>query len=130
MSSKKRTSSTTTASLDLQCWCGLEDGLDDGASLSSSSSNKSVCSSHRHRLGRFASQDRVTRTRVLDPKYLPTDTDIDTLVNKMVCAREDHDRAETKQLCSKLFEIIQEMKRDDEVVPRGVNKNKVGLVAP
>ena len=120
MSSKK----STASSFDSPCWYWLEDGLDDDASSSSpSSSNKPVCSSHRHRLGRFTSQDRV-----LDPKHLPID--IDTLVDKMVCVREDRDKAETKQLCSKLFEIIQDMQRDEEVVPRNVDKNKVGLVTP
>lgn len=119
MSSKKMTAS----SLDSPCCYWLEDGLDDDASSSPSSSNKPVCSSRQHRLGRFTSQDNV-----LDPKYLPID--IDTLVEKMVCVREDRDKAETKLLCSKLFEIIQDMQRDEEVVSRNVGKNKVGLVTP
>ena len=121
MSSKKMTAS----SLDSPRWYWLEDGLDDDTSSSSSSSNKPVCSSHQHRLGGFTSQDNV-----LDPKYLPIDIDIDTLVDKMVCVREDRDKAETKLLCSKLFEIIQDMQRDEEVVSRNVGKNKVGLVTP
>mmetsp|Transcript_5574 Transcript_5574/g.9475 ORF Transcript_5574/g.9475 Transcript_5574/m.9475 type:complete len:106 (-) Transcript_5574:202-519(-) len=45
--------------------------------------------------------------------------------------RKDQDRAETKELCSKLLEIIQEMKRDeeddDDALPRSVT---VGLVTP
>ena len=112
----------TASNLDSPSCYWLEDGLDDDASSSPSSSNTSVCSSHKHRLGRLA------QNNVLDPKHLPID--IDTLVEKMVCVREDRDKAETKLLCSKLFEIIQDMQRDEEVVSRNVGKNKVGLVTP
>ena len=48
----------------------------------------------------------------------------------MVGVRKDQDRAETKELCSKLLEIIQEIERhkdDDDVLPRSVT---VGLVTP
>eukprot|EP00984_Skeletonema_dohrnii_P016316 scaffold7210_cov101-Skeletonema_dohrnii-CCMP3373.AAC.3 len=112
MSSKKRTAST--ASLDSPCWL-LEDGPDDDNAGG--------------RIGKRSSpQERVLRDKKNDPKYLP----IDALVDRMVGVRKDQDRAETKELCSKLLEIIQEMKRhddedDDDALPRSVT---VGLVTP
>ena len=129
-SSKKRTAST--ASLDSPCWL-LEDGPDDdnaaAAAAAAEASGKPVHSSSscRRRLGKRSSpQERVLRDKKNDPKYLP----IDALVDRMVGVRKDQDRAETKELCSKLLEIIQEIERhedDDDVLPRSVT---VGLVTP
>jgi len=118
-SSKKRTAST--ASLD---------SPDDDNAAAAEASGKPVHSSSscRRRLGKRSSpQERVLRDKKNDPKYLP----IDALVDRMVGVRKDQDRAETKELCSKLLEIIQEMKRDeeddDDALPRSVT---VGLVTP
>jgi len=125
---KKRTDPTATASINSAC--RLEGGLDDGASLSSSSGDKpTMQSSCRRRLGsgRFSSQEIVVRDKQNnDPKYLP----IDALVDEMICVRKDYDRAETKELLSKLSVIIQEMQGGDEIVPRIINKNEIGLVSP
>ncbi|KAK1740036.1 hypothetical protein QTG54_008986 [Skeletonema marinoi] len=124
-SSKKRTAST--ASLDSPCWL-LEDGPDDdnaAAAAAAEASGKPVRSSpsscRRRLFKRSSPQERVLRDKKNDPKYLP----IDALVDRMVGVRKDQDRAETKELCSKLLEIIQEMKRDDDdALPRSVT---VGL---
>ncbi len=128
---EKKTAPTAAASVDSTCW--LDDGIDDSASLSSSSSDESTMhSSCRRRLssGKFSSQERVLRDKQnIDPKHLPID--IDALVDHMVCAKKDHDRAETRELCSKLSAIIQEMQGDhDGSVLRIINKDEVGTVTP
>lgn len=127
---KKRAAPVTNASLESMC--RLEDGLDDDASLSSLSSSSSEDTtmhfSCRRRLdsGKYLSQERVLRDKQnIDPKYLP----IDALVDHMICFREDNERAETRELCSKLSAIIQEMQGDYEG-PRIINKDEVGTVTP
>lgn len=145
MPSKKRAAPTATASssqhvtpkksASFDSTCQVQDGLDDGASLSSLSSSSSeeeptMHSSCRRRLGsgKYSSQERVLRDKQnIDPKHIP----IDALVDHMICFREDNERAETRELCSKLSAIIQEMQGDnDGDVPRIINKDEVGLVTP
>jgi len=115
-SSKKRTASTAS----------LDSPDDNNAAAAASGKPVHSSSSCRRRLCKRSSpQERVLRDKKNDPKYLP----IDALVDRMVGVRKDQDRAETKELCSKLLEIIQEMKRDDDddALPRSVT---VGLVTP
>ncbi len=131
---KKRTAPTAAASVDSTCW--LDDRIDDSASLSSSSSSSDESTMHsccRSKLdsGKFSCQERVLRDKQnIDPKHLPID-DIDALVDHMICAKKDHDRAETRELCFKLSAIIQEMQGDDDgSVLRIINKDEVGTVTP
>ena len=113
-----------TATINFDSMCRHEDGLADGAS----GDKPTVHSSCRRRVGSgsgsFTCQERLLRVKQdNDPMYLP----IVALVDEMICVKKDHDRAETKGLCSKLSAIIQNMK-DDTDVPRSAKKDKVGLV--
>ncbi len=138
---KKRSAPTANDSLISQCW--LDDALEDGSSLlsgsmplqkraaptatvsldclddgASSSGDKQTMHSYRRRRvssGSFScQQESVPRDKQNnDPKYSP----IVALVDEMICVKKDHDRAETRELCSKLSEIIQEMQDYDGSVP-------------
>ncbi len=109
MSLQKRAAPAATVSFDSVC--RHEDGLADGAS----GDKPTVHSFRRRRVssGSFSCLERVLRDKQdNDSERLP----IVALVDEMICVKKDHDKAETKELCSKISAIIQEMQGDDDDV--------------
>jgi hypothetical protein len=96
MATKKR--AAATAGLDAR-W--LEDGSDD---TSSSVDSKPFCSCRRGGSGSHLKEFE----RKNDHTYLR----IDALVDRMVGVKKDQDRAEMKELYSKLLSIIEEITSD------------------
>jgi len=98
MATKKRT--TADAGLDAR---GLEDGTDDIDTSSVDDNFKPYSPCRRGSSSHLREFERKN-----DHTYLH----IDALVDRMVGVKKDHDRAEKKELHSKLLSIIEEMASD------------------
>ena len=121
---EKRAALTATSSSD------SKHRLEGGLALGSSDDKPTMHSSRRRRVsisGSFSCQERVLPDKQdNDPTHLL----IVALVDEMICVKKDHEKAETKELCSKLSEVIQEMQGDDESVLTSVSRDKDCLLTP